>query len=280
MRCKKILAVLTIVAVSAVSAAMFAAVEAHVINVTAHIENALEVDTNEIAFGTVFPQEYTTEQFTLGMSRSFLDEGRVDDIKYEIKQKPKPILPQTDACVDSAGKEFENVDEARAYCHDNPDDLDCCYLSLCPYLSKMDGDPEDNNDTDHPSYYVPESTDAAGVVTPAHCQNVVENATGFLAKSAGDLTDAWIVDLKVPPVEDYVGQDWPEGCPTVEKNDRDYGCDLWVEVTEISESVAGILATCCIYNSPEDCVRISKESCGDPMGYIVPQNSCFPNPCK
>ena len=35
---------------------MFAAFEAHVINVTAKIENALGVVTDAIDFGTVFPQ--------------------------------------------------------------------------------------------------------------------------------------------------------------------------------------------------------------------------------
>jgi hypothetical protein len=40
---------------------LFAAFEAHVINVTAQIENALQVTTEAIDFGTVFPQEYLAE---------------------------------------------------------------------------------------------------------------------------------------------------------------------------------------------------------------------------
>jgi hypothetical protein len=57
-----------------------------------------------------------------------------------------------------------------------------------------------------------------------------------LTKDGGDILDLWKVDLKVPPVDGYVGQDWPEGCPTVPENDVDYGCDLWIEVTGISEA--------------------------------------------
>jgi hypothetical protein len=57
-----------------------------------------------------------------------------------------------------------------------------------------------------------------------------------LSKIDQDLLDAWIVDLKVPPVTGTVGQDWPAGCPTVEEDKQDYGCDLWIEVTGISET--------------------------------------------
>jgi len=235
---KKIL--ISLVAVLAVVAgvATMSAFEAHVINVTAKIENALSVDPMEIDFGTVFPQEYLERIFTVRLSDSFQEEGRVDDVHYVIRQKPKPIWEEPAEC----GQDFADIDEARAYCHDNypqvPYDpqnpdwqnyLDCCYLSLCPYLSKLDGDPEDNNDTGVPSYYVPATS------TPAHCQTPVpEYATGFLSKLAADISDLWTVDLKVPPVAGFVGQDWPVDCPTVAENEQEYGCDLWIEVTDVS----------------------------------------------
>jgi hypothetical protein len=190
--------------------------------------------------------------------------------------------------------------------------------SLCPFLSKVDADPEDNNDSSHPSYYndngtpgdlsddscvapvtyessvmnfsstgwagwsCPAGTKVVGGTTdcteplaiskaanpddsqypvyPHHtytppeegwvvqnggtaqsckiyvdCLAVVPDATGYLSKLEGDILDLWTVDLKVPPVDGYVGQDWPAGCPTVPENDIDYGCDLWIEVTHISE---------------------------------------------
>ena len=54
---KKIIAAVAMISVVTLSAAMFAAFEAHVINVTAKIENALAVNTTPIEFGTVFPEE-------------------------------------------------------------------------------------------------------------------------------------------------------------------------------------------------------------------------------
>ena len=52
---------------------MFAAFEAHVINVTARIENALSVNTDPISFGTVFPQEELDRLIRLSLSKSFED---------------------------------------------------------------------------------------------------------------------------------------------------------------------------------------------------------------
>ncbi len=42
------------------------AFEAHVINVTAHIENGLNVSSSELEFGTVIPQEYLERNFSVG----------------------------------------------------------------------------------------------------------------------------------------------------------------------------------------------------------------------
>jgi len=320
MKKKLILGLAAVVVVVAGVAAM-SAYEAHVINVTAHIENALYVHPDEIAFGTVFPQEYVKADLTVQMSESFELAERVDDIEYVIKQKPKC------ACDDLTGQacplgEHAPVDYATHECPELYHQME----NLCPFLSKMDADDEDNNDTSHPSYYndndtpedlsddscvVPErftgnelvfsSTGWGGHSCPAGmlvvgggvigatepleqgmakpgvtvsgatypnyphytyapseegwvvhngitgqtmtvyadciAASAVADATGRLAKSENDWLDLWTVDLKVPPVEGYVGQDWPAGCPTVPKNDIDYGCDLWIEVTNISESV-------------------------------------------
>ena len=70
---------------------LFAAFEAHVINVTAKIENALNVPIvkDGMQFGTVFPQEKLDKTFDVTLSQSFQDENRVDDVTYEIRQKPK-----------------------------------------------------------------------------------------------------------------------------------------------------------------------------------------------
>ena len=54
---KKILLGLVAVLIVISGVAGMSAFEAHVINVTAKIENALKVDTTPIDYGTVFPQE-------------------------------------------------------------------------------------------------------------------------------------------------------------------------------------------------------------------------------
>lgn len=75
--------------VGLVSLPLFAAFEAHVVNVTARIENALTVDTSPIEYGTVFPQEKLDRFISVALSQSFQDEQRVDDVNYVIRQKPK-----------------------------------------------------------------------------------------------------------------------------------------------------------------------------------------------
>jgi len=237
MRKKLILGLGAVVVVVAGVVAM-SAFEAHVINVTAHIENALAVSTEALDFGTVFPQEYLEKDFTITLSESFMAEDRVDDVEYVIKQKPKPIW--NDGVPAGCTSGAQTVEEARAYCHDSPEDLNCCYLSLCPYLSKINEEEDEDegdaeNDTDSPSYYVPAEINPVPVA--AYCDMCQPEAAGKLSKEAQDTEDRWVVDLKVPPFAGYVAQDWPEGCPVLDAdpNGTDLGCDLWIEVTEISE---------------------------------------------
>jgi len=218
MKKKIVLGLVAVVAVASGVAAL-SAYEAHVINVTAHIENALYVHPDALEFGTVFPQEYIERQFTVELSSSFQLQDRLDDVNYVIRQKPK--------CVNEAG-EYAQIDYATHQCPEGYTEM----LSLCPFLSKLDGDSEDNNDTDHPSYFVdPDGVPGSG---DEYCVIPGADATGHLTIDGGDLLDLWIVDLKVPPVDGYVGQDWPAGCPVVSANDQDYGCDLWIEVTGFS----------------------------------------------
>ena len=94
---KKILLALATVVVIAGGVAALSAWEAHIINVTAKIENALNVSTKEIEFGTVFPQEKLVENIWIRLSNSFLEEDRVDDVEYVIKQKTKfKVFPKAD----------------------------------------------------------------------------------------------------------------------------------------------------------------------------------------
>ena len=90
---KKALAVAGAIVMAALFLPLFAAFEAHVINVKAHIENALAVSPAHIDFGTVFPQEGLDASFTVALSESFMDtsQTRVKDVEYKVVQKPKPI---------------------------------------------------------------------------------------------------------------------------------------------------------------------------------------------
>ena len=242
---KKVLLTLIAGFVVVVSASMFAAYEAHVINVTAKIENSLFVHPESKTFGTVFPQQYLEQSFFIVTSNSFSanDQRRVLNIDYVIKQKPKP-RPEK---IDSLG----GVEAARDWCHNNiPDSigntydpnsadwqafLENCYPTLCPYLSKhSDHFPSTgigSNDVDVNAFHDPED--------PAFL------ASGTINKDS-DPGDQWIIDLAVPCFEGQCAQDWASFVHSFnpDANADDYmlaedfegevlGCDLWIEVTDI-----------------------------------------------
>ena len=211
------------------------AFEAHIVNVTAHVENALRVHPNSpIVFGTVFPQEYFDGfGFDIGTSDSFCagDQTRVLNIDYVIKQKPKPRPEMIGQ--ESCGA---NIDEAREYCHNNPDDLTCCFPNLCAYISKTP-QVEEPGDVGVKSFHNPETEWATG-----HLHKKIETSD----PNPNDTTDSWFIDLAVPCFEGMCAQDWPAFVESInpEANPDDYilpvdlesemfGCDLWIEVTDI-----------------------------------------------
>lgn len=89
---KKAIFILAAVVVLFSGVAAVSAYEAHVVNVTAHVENAMVVDVVHIDFGTAFPEEWMTRDFTVGMSDSFCNENqwRVTGIEYTIFVEWKP----------------------------------------------------------------------------------------------------------------------------------------------------------------------------------------------
>jgi hypothetical protein len=223
MKKKIALGLIAVVAVAGGVVAM-SAYEAHVINVTAHIENALKVTpaTGELTFGTVFPQEYLEKSIWITTSESFCagDQRRVLSIDYKIVQKPKPIWPIPEICDYYPG-EF-TIEDMRTYCHNTPEDLTCCYPSLCPYLSKT------------PKYEDPKPYTDYGVTAFHDPSDPSSIAIGTIHKD-NDLLDEWIIDLDVPCFEGMCAQDWTHlgwELPA-ELEDHDFGCDLWIEVTDI-----------------------------------------------
>jgi len=73
--------------------AAVSAYEAHIINVKAHVENALDVDTRSIDFGTVFPEEWFTKDVSITTSISFCanDQRRVGTIYFKVYAAWKPL---------------------------------------------------------------------------------------------------------------------------------------------------------------------------------------------
>lgn len=108
------------------------------------------------------------------------------------------------------------------------------YLSLCRFLSKTKGIEGIETDVEHPSYYS-DGGDGTANDSCIAVNTTRPEASGVLG--GADVSDTWVVDLKVPPISGFVAQDWPASCAgwMVEENEADYGCDLWVEVTGVQE---------------------------------------------
>lgn len=247
---KKLLRAGVILGAAVAAVTGMSAFEAHVINVQARIENALEVSPLEINFGTVFPQEYLTYNFDVKLSKSFLDEDRVDDVEYVIKQKAKPRPEEPKVTGDA------QVESNVLYCHNHtpldPDDTglvgdpgdpenpyyDRCYPDLGPYLSKHKDPAEEEKDTELDAFHDPR----------------VAVANGRLSKKENDVHDRWIIDLATPcfgVLGASCAQDWPvfydahngnvtgagdawEWTLDPRMEHEVFGADLWIEVTGIS----------------------------------------------
>ncbi len=201
-----------IVILPAATLPFFSAFEAHVLNVTAQIENALSVHTTSIDFGTVFPQEKLNEDIEVSLSNSFLEEDRVGSVDYNIRQKPKCWNGDINSPV--FGRVTEN-EQGQYICEDNGFIM---LPLLCPYISAIqDNEPE--NDTGVPAFH-----------------NADEVATGRLDKLIQDIMDKWTIDLDVPCFKGQCAQDWMhQGWELpAELESELFGCDLWVEVNDIS----------------------------------------------
>lgn len=229
---------------------LFAAFEAHVINVTAKIENALSVNADPIEFGTVFPQEELDADIHVLLSESFIEEDRVDDVDYIIRQKPKCgwTLEDGTNLLGIPTKTGHVDDNGVITCPDPGNPLRPQGSSygqlplLCPYLSKHK-DPADVEEGDF-------ELDAFHQIGATSTEGWVWNdASGHLSKDDQDTEDWWIIDLKVPCFGDHCAQDWDdfvfshnEGAnpddfiQPIENEHKIFGCDLWIEVTGVSTS--------------------------------------------
>jgi|GEM_PF-3482430 len=159
---------------------------------------------------------------------TFLDDvtlvecGRVTDVYYVLRQKPKCVDlsdPSVHPLVQHDGETF--------FC---PEGSEMMPL-LCPYLSKHDNDPEDQNDDLLVEAF-------HGPLTGWSMADTLQyQLNGELSVTDGDLEDAWLIDLKVPCFEGYCAQDnWiPEDYQAdPQYESKVFGCDLWLEVIGIN----------------------------------------------
>ncbi len=72
--------------------AAVSAFEGHLIDIKAHVENAIGVDTYELDFGAVFPQETPELYLPFGLSNSFMSDNQVrySSLNYELYWELKP----------------------------------------------------------------------------------------------------------------------------------------------------------------------------------------------
>src|SRR3989338_2981131 len=217
---RKILVGLSAVVLAVATVPMFAAFEAHIINVTAKIENALTVDTSPIQYGTVFPQERLDKFFTVALSEAFKGTARGDDIDTAIRQKPrggKEAVPATDPVTYSDFKPSGENQAGEFVCPDGYVQLPI----LCPYLSKhemtTDGIVQENDSTGINAFHG--STTAWTMSSTLGTQ-----VNGHLAKSQQDVDDQWKIDLRVPCFAGECAQDWAKfvrdesGNPQIDPN--------------------------------------------------------------
>lgn len=260
---------------------LLAAFEAHVINVTATIENALSVPVNELTFGTVFPQEKLDKTFDVLFSDSFRDEGqtRATDVEYVIRQKPKcALIPNGETSLPPFGQVTEDPNNPGKFICKDEVNYDIMPL-LCPYLSKREitKDPTDQeNDSSGIGAF-------HGLPGPWTLNTTVATQVfGKLDKVAGDNSDTWNIDLKVPCFRDSCAQDWPdfvrresgststdplayEADPSLEH--ALFGCDLWLEVVGVNTQVI-------VQNSSD--FNIDNQNLGpNPLGSSVTGSSTY-----
>jgi len=83
---KKVILIVAALMLVLSGVAAVSAYEAHLINVKAHVENALKVDVQELDFGTVFPEEWIVGKRTVQLSSSAIAELKATELKsVEIK---------------------------------------------------------------------------------------------------------------------------------------------------------------------------------------------------
>ena len=153
--------------------AAVSAFEAHIINVKAHVENALIV-SQDVDFGITHPQDLLQEELYLGLSDSFrsANQTRVSDLEYVLFWTPK-LISEHPGAIDS--------------------DNDTYFEPIYPFIVPGFASAESPLDGIHPSAITPPSS-FTSCPTPA---GYVKWGWGHLDK-ASDPSDVWHLKFNVP----------------------------------------------------------------------------------
>lgn len=95
---KKVLLLVSALLIVFSGVAAVSAYEGHMVNVKAHVENAIGVTDYEVDFGTVFPEETLETQIWVGLSESFRAQERYSSVQYRIFWEPKSIGDTANVC--------------------------------------------------------------------------------------------------------------------------------------------------------------------------------------
>jgi hypothetical protein len=159
--------------------AAVSAYEAHTVNVTAKVENAMYcgAPTLGLRYGTVFPEEWLVKSFDIGVSTSFCEwpeQQRVLEIDYNIYVNQKQGYKWLGDCLYIG---VDVTDPAKRYPRDTGGELDPVGTGTSlpipivtdGYLKKAipGGDPGDPDDTVYVGLDVPVFQDAYNPITDA-----------------------------------------------------------------------------------------------------------------
>lgn len=185
---------------------LFAAFEAHVINVKARIESTLGVTGMPTDFGSVFSHESFESSFTVALSDSMLQESYTVNLDYRIIQEPAAPTNTSPPVT---------YEDLRPYIYVKSDPAD--HDQDSETSASLSNHLPDTSDTWLVSLYVPciSSGQCVGHGTPecsafpcggprySSCQTILENPPG--SGGAGDwATDVWV------EVQDYSLNDYGE----------------------------------------------------------------------
>jgi len=204
---KKVILIVAALLMVVSGVAAVSAYEAHVVDVKAHIENALGVAFLELDFGIVFPQELVEKDFVIGLSESFISENqiRVSDVHYVIGWENKSIADHPGALDPDGDGWFEPI---------------------WPFigLSKIDSDGNDGIPPDVPTGWSDQP--------PAWCKawgELVKVIPEPVSGPQGDFCDWWHMSFAVPVFDKFYN---PGTDPKTPSGILVYEDDDYIIVTE------------------------------------------------